>query len=52
MEYSELNNILDDIDRSLDKQINLITLQLAELKNQISSIEELLKSLRNNNVKK
>ena len=52
MEYSELNNILDDIDKSLDKQINLITLQLGELKNQIGSIEELLRNLRNNNAKK
>ena len=51
MEYSELNNILDNIDKSLDKQINLITLQLAELKNQIGSIEELLRSLKNNSSK-
>lgn len=51
MEYSELNNILENIDKSLDKQINLITLQLAELKNQIGSIEELLRNLKNNNSK-
>ncbi|MGD9580696.1 MAG: hypothetical protein AB7V50_04945 [Vampirovibrionia bacterium] len=51
MEYNELDNILNNIDKSLDKQINLITLQLAELKNQINSIETLLQKLRSNNSK-
>lgn len=49
MEFEELNSIIENIDKSLDKQITLITEQLAELKCQILHIEKLLNTVRNKN---
>ncbi|MEW5818999.1 MAG: hypothetical protein AB1782_02300 [Cyanobacteriota bacterium] len=46
MEYDDLGYIIGEIDKSLDKQINLISLQLCELKNQICSIEDLLLKIK------
>lgn len=47
MEYKNLGNIVEEIDNSLQKQIQLITLQVDELKKQISSIEELILKIKN-----
>lgn len=45
MEYNEIFSIIDDIDKSLDKQINIISSQLYELKKQISKTEKHLNKI-------
>lgn len=45
MEYKEIFSIINEIDQSLDKQINIISFQLSELKKQISKTEKYLKKI-------
>lgn len=49
MEYQEINSIIDEMDKSIDKQINLISLQLSELKEHLSTVEKLLIQIRLSN---
>lgn len=49
MQNTELEILLKQIDLSIDNQINLITKQLDELKNQIKTMESLINNLKNIN---
>jgi prefoldin subunit 5 len=46
MDYQEINRILDQIDKSIENQIELVTQQLSELKRQIITVEDLLNQLK------
>jgi hypothetical protein len=49
MEYQEINTIIEEIDKSLEKQISLMTQQLGELKTQIITMEKLITELKTKN---
>jgi archaellum component FlaC len=46
MEYSEINSIMEELDKSIDKQINLISDQINELKSHMATVEKLLEQIK------
>lgn len=52
MEYKKLDTIINAIDKSLDAQIKLMSLQLKELNKQIFTIERLLQEIQKSSTNK
>lgn len=46
MDYTELNTVLDQIDASINTQIDLVALQLNEVKTQVQNLETLINNIK------